>query len=49
MDTDRCGFSTHPRPAWFWILVAILGAVAVVALVIAISASHEGVDQKQVV
>lgn len=36
------------RP-WFWILVALLGAVAVVALVIAISASNESVDEKKVV
>jgi predicted nucleic acid-binding Zn-ribbon protein len=36
------------RP-WFWILVAALAAVAVVALVIAISANNESVDQKQVV
>jgi chromosome segregation ATPase len=36
------------RP-WFWILVAALAAVAIVALVIAISANNETVDQKQVV
>lgn len=36
------------RP-WFWVLVAALGAVGVVALVIAISASNETVDQKKVV
>jgi chromosome segregation ATPase len=36
------------RP-WFWILVAALAAVAIVALVIAISANNESVDQKQVV
>jgi predicted nucleic acid-binding Zn-ribbon protein len=36
------------RP-WFWILLAALAAVAIVALVIAISASNEGVDQKQAV
>lgn len=36
------------RP-WFWILVAALAAVAIVALVIAISASNESIDQKQVV
>jgi predicted nucleic acid-binding Zn-ribbon protein len=38
--------STRP---WFWILVAALAAVAIVALVIAISANNESVDQKQVV
>lgn len=36
------------RP-WFWILIAIVSAVAVVALVIAISASNESVDEKKVV
>jgi chromosome segregation ATPase len=36
------------RP-WFWILLAALAAVAIVALVIAISANNESVDQKQVV
>ncbi len=36
------------RP-WFWILVAALAIVAVVALVIAISANNESIDQKQVV
>jgi chromosome segregation ATPase len=43
MDDIR---STRP---WFWILVAALAAVAIVALVIAISANNESVDQKQVV
>jgi chromosome segregation ATPase len=38
----------NTRP-WFWILVAALAAVAIVALVIAISANNESVDQKQVV
>jgi chromosome segregation ATPase len=38
----------NTRP-WFWILVAALAAVAVVALVIAISASNESVDQKKLV
>jgi chromosome segregation ATPase len=36
------------RP-WFWILIAALAAVAIVALVIAISANNESIDQKQVV
>ena len=36
------------RP-WFWILVAALAVVAIVALVIAISANNESVDQKKVV
>ncbi|HVO54732.1 MAG TPA: hypothetical protein VMT37_09990 [Solirubrobacterales bacterium] len=36
------------RP-WFWVLVAVLAAVAIVALVIAISASNESVDQKKLV
>ena len=36
------------RP-WFWILVAALAALGVVALVLAISAGNEGVDQKQAV
>ncbi len=36
------------RP-WFWILIVALAAVAIVALVIAISANDESVDQKQVV
>ena len=36
------------RP-WFWILIAALAAVAIVALVIAISASNESVDEKKVV
>ncbi len=36
------------RP-WFWILVAAISVVAIVALVIAISASNESVDQKKVV
>jgi hypothetical protein len=35
--------STRP---WFWILVAALAAVAIVDLVIAISANNESVDQK---
>jgi uncharacterized phage infection (PIP) family protein YhgE len=43
MDDIR---STRP---WFWILIAALAAVAIVALVIAISANKESVDQKQVV
>lgn len=36
------------RP-WFWILIALVSAVAIVALVIAISASNESVDEKKVV
>lgn len=36
------------RP-WFWILIAALAVVAIVALVIAISANNESVDQKKVV
>lgn len=32
---------------WFWILVAALAVVAIGALVLAISASNEGVDQKK--
>jgi chromosome segregation ATPase len=36
------------RP-WFWILVAAISAVAIVALVIAISANNESIDQKKVV
>jgi chromosome segregation ATPase len=43
MDSIR---DTRP---WFWILIALLAAVAIVALVIAISANNESVDQKQVV
>jgi chromosome segregation ATPase len=43
MDDIR---STRP---WFWILIAALAAVAIVALVIAISANNESIDQKQVV
>jgi chromosome segregation ATPase len=43
MDSIR---DTRP---WFWILVAALAALAIVALVIAISANNESVDQKQVV
>ncbi len=35
------------RP-WFWVLVAALAAVAVVALVIAISASNETVNQQEI-
>ncbi len=35
------------RP-WFWLLVAALAGVAVVALVIAISANNQSVDQKQI-
>ncbi len=35
------------RP-WFWILVAALAVVAIGALVIAISASNESVDQKKI-
>jgi chromosome segregation ATPase len=36
------------RP-WFWILVAAISVVAIVALVIAISANNESIDQKKVV
>lgn len=36
------------RP-WFWILIVALAAVAVVALVIAISANNESVDEKKLV
>jgi len=36
------------RP-WFWILIAIVFAVAVVGLVIAISANNSSVDEKKVV
>ena len=36
------------RP-WFWILIAALAVVAIVALVIAISANNESVNQKKVV
>ncbi len=36
------------RP-WFWILIAALAAVAIVALVIAISANNQSIDQKKVV
>lgn len=36
------------RP-WFWILIAALAVVAIVALVIAISANNESVDEKKVV
>lgn len=36
------------RP-WFWILIVALAAVAIVALVIAISANNESIDQKKVV
>jgi uncharacterized protein YoxC len=36
------------RP-WFWILIAALAAVGIVALVIAISANNESVNQKKVV
>ena len=36
------------RP-WFWILVAALAVVAIVALVIAISANNESVNQKKLV
>jgi predicted nucleic acid-binding Zn-ribbon protein len=43
MDSIR---DTRP---WFWILIAALAAVAIVALVIAISANNESIDQKQVV
>ncbi|MEJ2436021.1 MAG: hypothetical protein P8Y53_23840 [Pseudolabrys sp.] len=36
------------RP-WFWILIAALAAVAIVALVIAISANSQSIDEKKVV
>lgn len=36
------------RP-WFWILIALVFAVAVVGLVIAISANNSSVDEKKVV
>ncbi len=36
------------RP-WFWVLVAALAVLGVVALVLAISAGNEGVDQKKAV
>lgn len=36
------------RP-WFWVLIAALAIVAIVALVIAISANNESIDQKKVV
>lgn len=36
------------RP-WFWILIAIVFAVAVVGLVIAISANNSSIDEKKVV
>ena len=36
------------RP-WFWILVAALAVVAIVALVVAISANNESINQKKVV
>jgi chromosome segregation ATPase len=36
------------RP-WFWILIAALAIVAIVALVIAISANNESVNQKKLV
>ncbi|MBS1878112.1 MAG: hypothetical protein JST31_01225 [Actinobacteria bacterium] len=35
------------RP-WFWVLVAALAVVAIAALVIAVSASNESVDQKKI-
>lgn len=36
------------RP-WFWILIALIGAVAVVGLVVAISANNSSVDEKKLV
>lgn len=36
------------RP-WFWILITIVAAVAIVALVIAISANNSSVDEKKIV
>jgi chromosome segregation ATPase len=36
------------RP-WFWILIAILFAIAVVGLIIAISANNNSVDEKKLV
>jgi predicted nucleic acid-binding Zn-ribbon protein len=45
-----CGMdSVRDTRPWFWILIAALAAVAIIALVIAISANNESVDQKQVV
>lgn len=35
------------RP-WFWVLLAVIAAVGIVALVVAISASNETVDQKKI-
>lgn len=35
------------RP-WFWILIAALAVVAIGALVVAISASNESIDQKEI-
>lgn len=36
------------RP-WFWILIAVLFAIAVVGLIIAVSANNSSVDEKKVV
>ena len=36
------------RP-WFWILIAVLFAIAVVGLIIAISANNSSVDEKKIV
>jgi chromosome segregation ATPase len=33
---------------WFWVVVALLAALGIVALVLAISAGNEGVDQQQI-